>query len=126
MEEIVEKLLNCKILSIKVVQELWKGYGCIYRITTENKPEESIIVKYISPPNNSGDAHVQKIESFHIEDRFYRKYAAEMTLCRTPKLIASDFSVNNKFVMVMEDLDSAGYMERKLNRELVFRFILIF
>lgn len=78
MEEIVEKILKCHLITKLIVKQLWEGYGNIFRVTAESSPGETLIIKYIEPPNAADDSpvtnfnHNQKMKSYQVENKFYQ------------------------------------------------------
>ena len=72
---------------VKVKEErlcsLWAGYGSIvalkltYRQATRSP--QSIILKKISPPRDSGEAHERKIKSYIVEASFYKYFCCKFS-----------------------------------------------
>ena len=102
------------------VQSLWSGYGQIIRCKSK-ATQQSYIVKVITP-NEAGDhprgwntstSHQRKLKSYQVEANFYQHYAhVTDEHSKVPKLIASSVTTECT-LLVMEDLDSTGYTERK-------------
>jgi hypothetical protein len=102
------------------VQSLWSGYGDISRYISP-KIKTTFIVKHISPPIeqvhprgwNTHTSHQRKLQSYQIETNFYRNYASLCDEhCVVPELLA-EFSENQQQVLVLQDLDKAGFSRRK-------------
>lgn len=126
----IKSLLNdTSIVLEEEVQSLWSGYGQIIRCKS-NKSAQSYIVKVIAPENagehprgwNTSASHQRKIQSYQVEASFYQHYshlanlANYIPFCKVPHLIASTTS-DNHTLLVMEDLDSAGYSIRKASAD---------
>lgn len=78
-------------------------------------------MKHISPPAikahprgwNTTTGHQRKLQSYQIEANFYRKYASWCDEhCLVPKLLA-EFSEGQQQILVLQDLDQAGFSVRK-------------
>ncbi|MGY8886457.1 MAG: phosphotransferase [Flavobacteriales bacterium] len=103
----------------EVIQELWSGYGRIIRVGLENAAVESVIVKHVQLPihkkhpqgwdTNSG--HERKLKSYKVEAAWYNTYST-ISAARLPQCITIE-SYNHEVLMLLEDLDSAGYPLRK-------------
>lgn len=126
----VKALLNdTEIVFQEEVQSLWSGYGQIIRCINKNSGQH-YIVKVVAPENasehprgwNTSISHERKIKSYQVEANFYQNYAhlangslvnqRIISLSRVPQLLAS--SSSNRFtLLVMEDLDAAGFCVRK-------------
>lgn len=105
------------------MQTLWSGYGEIARYVSP-KLNRVFIVKHISPPLkqaeqvhprgwNTQTSHQRKLQSYQIEANFYRDYASLCDdNCVVPILLA-EFSENQQQILVLQDLDQAGFSQRK-------------
>lgn len=107
------------------MQSLWSGYGDISRYLSP-KINTTFIVKHISPPIeqlhprgwNTQTSHLRKLQSYQIEANFYRDYAYLCDeYCVVPKLLA-EFSDNHQQILVLEDLNQAGFSQRKEQAEM--------
>lgn len=117
----IQSLLNePDIVLTEQVQSLWSGYGQIVRCKN-NKSGQRYIVKVIAPESasvhprgwNTSTSHQRKIKSYQVEASFYKGYAGFTNIhCKTPELIESKIS-NDFTLLVMEDLDAAGFSVRK-------------
>lgn len=93
------------------LQSLWGGYGEILRVEIVGGEVESVIVKCVKPPAraNSGVSDARKRRSYEVERVFYERFAPRCSeTCRVPRLFGARESV-----FVLEDLDAAGYPERR-------------
>lgn len=105
----------------EIIQELWSGYGKIIRLSLENTSVDSVVVKHIQIPElrshprgwNSEMSHQRKLKSYEVETTWYEKYSKHST-ARLPKCFAIDRK-NDEVLLVLEDLDVAGYAIRKQN-----------
>jgi thiamine kinase-like enzyme len=105
---------------LQTVQSLWSGYGDISRYISP-RLNTTFIVKHISPPIehahpkgwNTQTSHQRKLQSYQVETNFYRYYASLCDdHCVVPKLLAA-FSENQQQILVLQDLDQAGFSLRK-------------
>jgi len=89
------------------IQSLWRGYGEIYRVRIDGRPA---IVKSVRPPARpTGDAsHARKVRSYDVELEWYRTYAQR---CETSRV--AEFIAGRSGLLVLEDLDAAGFAGRR-------------
>jgi hypothetical protein len=108
------------LYKLQTVQSLWSGYGDISRYVSP-RLNTTFIVKHISPPIeqvhprgwNTQTSHQRKLHSYQVETNFYRYYASLCDdNCVVPKLLA-EFSENQQQILVLQDLDHAGFSLRK-------------
>lgn len=117
----------------RVIQQLWSGYGQIQKVQFSGPQPlgltERCVIKFVdvvfSRPKHPRDwdgnaSHARKVASYVNERNFYRRLAGECNaLCRVPNFIAADdHDPDNEqyaegWLMVMEDLDAAGFPVRK-------------
>jgi len=106
---------------VKSIQTLWSGYGEIARIKLEGASESSVIIKNIILPTqashprgwNTGRGHQRKVKSYEVEMAWYGEYADKCNeTCRVPKCYTTS-TKDNQHIIVLEDLDAAGYPARK-------------
>lgn len=103
----------------EVIQSLWSGYGKILRVDLEGAEMDSVVVKHVQMPSqkrhprgwNSDLGHRRKIKSYQVETTWYKDYAPQ-SKARLPKCLALEQS-DEEVLMVLEDLDQAGYPLRK-------------
>ena len=72
----------CEIISQKQLCNLWAGYGSIKSLIVKYSDDEAeplhLILKVVSPPSDSGEAHERKLQSYLVEANFYRFYCEEL------------------------------------------------
>lgn len=113
----------CKASNVKIketIQELWSGYGKIYRLKTSNPDIPRVVAKHIQYPpakkSHSGRhtdfSHKRKLKSYQVEIEWYKKWSncCDST-CRVPRCISVESS-GNEILIILEDLDAAGYSQR--------------
>ena len=110
-----------EIFEIEVIQNLWSGYGKIVRYGLKGTDAKSVIVKHVRLPEgskhprgwNTDLSHERKIKSYQVETAWYRQWSNLCSdSCRIPECLALD-ALGDEVLMVLEDLDEAGYPERK-------------
>ena len=99
------------------IQTLWSGYGDIVRYHAAGGVVPSVVVKHVKLPDQRGRdnefSHMRKIHSYHVESEWYRNWSSQCDdNCRIPRAFATKDS-DTEFLMVLEDLDAAGYSVRK-------------
>ena len=103
------------------LQELWSGYGSIARYRLARSKRSTVILKRIRPPSqarhprgwNTSRSHDRKLRSYQVEARWYQYWAQRCgDACRTPDCFAVERR-NGETLIVLEDLDAAGYPERR-------------
>lgn len=95
---------------VERIQRLWGGHGELVRVLLDDG--RTAIVKWARPPVASDAGSTRKRRSFDVEHAFYRSFAARCDdTCRVPALIAAR-SDAREWVLVLEDLDAAGYRAR--------------
>lgn len=103
------------------IQSLWSGYGQIVRLELSGGTHSSVILKHINLPDagnhprgwNTGLSHQRKIRSYQIEAHWYQHYAAHCTSdCVVPTCLAVNTGLSET-VLVLTDLDEAGFDIRK-------------
>ncbi len=111
------------ISSTRVIQSLWNGYGEIVRLELEGGSCPSVILKHIQLPEadshprgwNTARSHNRKIRSYQVEASWYQHYAHQCDSdCPVPGCLAVNV-VEGETVLVLEDLDAAGFDRRKEN-----------
>lgn len=123
IESKICEITNCSDCQLgPVVQELWSGYGVIQRATIDKRP---VIIKVIDASEiksnrrgwKSDFAHQRKIRSYDIESNFYETYSVRCTPdCRVANLLGSFRDQHhNRWILVLEDLDAAGFARRAAN-----------
>ena len=95
---------------VERIQRLWGGHGELVRVVLDDG--RTAIVKWARPPAAADASSTRKRRSFDVEHAFYRSFAARCDhTCRVPALIAAR-SDAREWVLVLEDLDAAGYRGR--------------
>jgi aminoglycoside phosphotransferase (APT) family kinase protein len=95
------------------IQSLWSGYGELVRMHLDDG--RSVVVKHVRPPEAApGDTgHARKLRSYAVEAAWYRGFAPRLPGdVRVPRLLAEGGGGEQRW-MVLEDLDAAGYPERR-------------
>jgi len=103
----------------ETIQELWSGYGKIMRVGLENASVDSVVIKHVQMPVyknhprgwNTDIGHQRKVKSYKVETTWYEGYSKNST-ARLPQCLAVE-TKDDEVLMVMEDLDQAGYPLRK-------------
>ena len=110
-----------EIFEIEVIQNLWSGYGKIVRYGLKGTESKSVVIKHVHLPKqehhprgwNTDLSHERKIKSYQVETAWYSKWSNSCdNNCRIPKCLALE-SKGEEVLMVLEDLDEAGFPERK-------------
>lgn len=123
----IEKLLLSlfkaeEIRKLEQVQSLWSNYGSIDRYYLDKEPI-SVIVKAVKLPKanaqkhprgwNTQASHNRKIRSYEVEWKWYQEYAARCSsACRIAECYDSQSEPVSQ-VLVLEDLDAAGFPLRR-------------
>lgn len=115
-----------RIVGTEVVQSLWSGYGQIVRCHLADAPVASVIVKHVHWPGERGRSsgwhprgwatdrsHQRKVHSYRVETLWYERYAGRCSeACRVPSCLSLEATAD-EVVMVIEDLDAAGFAGRR-------------
>lgn len=105
----------------EVIQSLWSGYGKIVRLNLEGAEFDTVIAKHVRLPKqnkhprgwNTNLSHERKVRSYEVEIAWYSLWADRATdECRLPKCFTHS-SQGDEVLLVLEDLDAAGYAGRK-------------
>ncbi|WP_182869006.1 oxidoreductase family protein [Rhodopirellula sp. JC639] len=110
------------VIDVEPIQSLWSGYGQILRMTLRgDHVPSSVIAKHIAPPGFgvanprgwSGDvSHARKLRSYEVETNWYRDWSRHCdSRCRVPACYAIESLAGGR-VLVLEDLDAAGFPNR--------------
>ncbi len=109
-----------KVQKKEVIQDLWSGYGKIFRYKTSNPDIPRVVAKHINYPDNKKHprgwntdlSHKRKLKSYQVEIEWYKKWGAECDdYCRIPHCLAVESS-KTEILIVLEDLDAAGFSQR--------------
>lgn len=111
-------LRACGASSLRVgatLQTLWSGYGEIVRLHLEGCERPSVVVKHVKFPaeaaRSADRSHLRKVRSYQVETHWYQNYSTNEG-CRTPACLAA-CSHGDEMLIVLEDLDVAGYGQRR-------------
>lgn len=105
----------------ELIQELWSGYGQIFRYPLLGSTLKSVVVKNVRLPDqgyhprgwNTNLSHERKIKSYQIEMAFYKQWAEQCDDdCRIPHCLAME-TQGDEVLMVLEDLNSSGFPARR-------------
>lgn len=118
---ILQKTGASSLKEKEIIQELWSGYGKIIRISLQDCSLKSVVVKLVQLPKqenhprgwNSKIGHLRKLKSYEIETEWYKTYFKK-SMARLPHCYAIEHK-DDEVLMVLEDLDAAGYSLRKQN-----------
>ena len=129
-EEVIQLVLSTTgadaIAHSTVIQSLWSGYGQIVRLELIGGAHSSVIIKHIKLPDggnhprgwNTGLSHQRKIRSYQIEAHWYQHFAEHCNNnCVVPTCLAVQ-TLENETVLILTDLDAAGFDIRKDSVEL--------
>lgn len=114
------------IRNVEPVQSLWSGYGQIIRFLIRGGDVPSVIVKQIAPPAvaaqprgwNTDVSHQRKLRSYEVEAAWYQNWARRTdNNSRVPKCLAMQ-NHGSERLMVLEDLDAAGFAVRNATLDL--------
>ncbi len=103
--------------ALETIQSLWSGYGSIVRLALQGSPLQTVVLKHVSLPEkarhprgwNTNISHQRKIQSYHNEMAWYREWAQHCDdTCRVPRTLGV-MEAGGEFVLILEDLDAAGY-----------------
>lgn len=118
---ILQTVGGTSVRSTESVQSLWSGYGEIVRLNLDGGYTSSVIVKWIDPPTNVNHprgwntdiSHQRKLQSYQVEMAWYQQWAQRCnTYSRIPRCLFAG-PLGSGQVIVMEDLDAAGFSERR-------------
>ncbi|GAB5404859.1 MAG: DUF1679 domain-containing protein [Aureliella sp.] len=130
LTEIVREITGAQSVDLgKVIQTLWSGYGVIQNAVLTDAPKLSdeprlpVVLKHIdisrarSNPRGWGNdnSHQRKVRSYEVEKAFYESYSQRCSeQCRVPRFLAAQSLENaGGWVIVLEDLNTAGFAIRK-------------
>ncbi|MBX2872214.1 MAG: phosphotransferase [Saprospiraceae bacterium] len=107
------------LIEMEVIQELWSGYGKIMRMGLKDASVKSVVVKHVQLPIdkkhprgwNTDIGHQRKVKSYQVETTWYDIYGKN-SAARLPQCLAMERQ-NEEVLIVLEDLDDAGYPLRK-------------
>ncbi len=107
----------------EVIQNLWSGYGVIQKVSLIGTEITPAVVKHVDLSKHrknrrgwDGDAsHQRKVNSYEVENEFYRSFSHRCSgFARVPGFLGgAQLGAGQGCVIVLEDLDSAGFARRK-------------
>ena len=103
----------------EMIQALWSGYGKLIRVGLCDTTIDTVVVKHVQLPNrinhprgwNTDISHQRKLQSYRVESAWYQIYSSHCA-ARLPICLAIEWQ-DDEVLMVLEDLDDAGYALRK-------------
>ncbi len=109
------------LIEKEMIQELWSGYGKIIRIGLKDASVDSVVVKHVQLPINNNHprgwntdiGHQRKVKSYQVETKWYDSHSKN-SIARLPQCLAV-VTHDDEVLMVLEDLDEAGYPLRKMS-----------
>lgn len=121
--EKIRSLMNANSVEFgEQIQPLWSGYGSIFRCALKGASVESVIVKFVSLPDqirhprgwNTQKSHDRKVQSYEVELAWYKEFSAGCDEdCRVPRCYAQE-ALGSEFLLILEDLDSNGFNQRRI------------
>lgn len=121
-KEIILKATRASdLFELNKIQDLWSGYGRIARYGLKGGTAESVVVKHVHLPKgdhhprgwNTDLSHNRKLKSYAVETVWYHAWSHYCEqACYVPQCLALEVQ-GDEVLMVLEDLDQAGYQERK-------------
>ncbi|MHC5068231.1 MAG: phosphotransferase [Planctomycetota bacterium] len=125
---VIDPALLCRLSGATAVdaseplQELWSGYGRIVRYHLRGGAVASVVVKEIDaagvrahPRGWATDVgHQRKLRSYQVERHWYQNWSSRVAdHCRLPRCLATDEGADGRLLLVLEDLDAAGFGQRR-------------
>jgi hypothetical protein len=103
------------------LQSLWSGYGEITRYSVSGADVGSVVVKRIAAEPEGGHprgwntnlSHQRKLRSYQVEVAWYRRWAQECSPASKVPHCYGVLQVDDQTLIVLEDLDGAGFNQRK-------------
>tara|TARA_B100000809_G_scaffold261437_1_gene310323 strand:+ start:5234 stop:6205 length:972 start_codon:yes stop_codon:yes gene_type:complete len=122
IEKLVLSTTKAKSLhKVEVIQGLWSGYGEIVRYALTDSQIKNVVVKQVQLSSSgnhprgwgTGLSHLRKVKSYEVEMAWYKLYSHRCDdYCRVPHCFEFE-KVEGNVILVLEDLDDAGYAGRK-------------
>ena len=120
-ESILKATGATDLAETETIQPLWSGYGKIARIELVGAEMKTVVVKFVRGPEginhprgwNTNLSHERKLKSYQVEAAWYSRWSDRCANpCRVPRCYALE-NQGEESLMVLEDLDQAGYPLRK-------------
>jgi thiamine kinase-like enzyme len=106
------------IVNMQLIQNVWGGYGQLYRITLSGGKINSVVIKLVNMPQpnehpkgwNSDQSHQRKLFSYQVESYWYNHYVDfhRHTHCHLPRCLLSEKN-DKQQLLVLEDLRECGF-----------------
>ena len=119
---LIKKVTGTKqVFEEEMIQSLWSGYGKILRYGLKGSELSSVVIKHVKLPDeanhprgwNSDISHQRKLKSYQVETAWYSEWSKQCDdFCRVPECLGLK-SQGEEVLIVLEDLDAAGYASRK-------------
>jgi len=103
------------------IQSLWSGYGKIVRYGVNGADCATVVVKHVQLMSSikhgrggtAAISHQRKLRSYQVETAWYQQYSHRCDhRCRIPECLLIEMH-SNEVIMVLEDLDGAGFGKRR-------------
>ncbi len=110
-----------KVIQLDEIQDLWGGYGKIFRFGLEGACMPTVVVKHVQFPTaanhprgwNTSLSHQRKVRSYEIELTWYKQWSQRCNdSCRVPICFGAD-QQGDEVYLVLEDMDAAGFAGRR-------------
>lgn len=109
-----------KITKLEVIQSLWSGFGEVSRYYWPSRAQTIVIKQFCAPTEsnhprgwNTQVSQQRKIDSYINEQVFYHDFGTLCDkYCRVPKPLVVEVN-NSDQLIVLEDLDAAGFTNRR-------------
>lgn len=120
-KELILKVTHAESMQVsECIQELWSGYGQILRIKLTGGLHEQVVVKHVKWSIDSmhprgwdtNFSHQRKLKSYEVETAWYQHWSNQCEDSRIPNCLAVEHH-DDEVLIVMEDLDQAGFPLRK-------------
>lgn len=99
------------VSDIRLLQQLWGGYGELLRIGLSGSAQPSVILKRVVPPQQKEESYsdLRKRRSYEVEQSWYRGPARHCEdCCRLARCLASE-TLGQTRLLLLEDLLMAGF-----------------
>jgi aminoglycoside phosphotransferase (APT) family kinase protein len=103
-----------EITAVQTVQSLWSDYGQLLRVSFASGEPDSVIVKYVRPPDavshprgwSSTTGDQRKRRSYQVEAAWYQHHAVTLPpACRVPASLGVEVDETGSLTLIMEDLE---------------------
>ena len=118
-QRVLELTAARSVRRVEHIQRLWSGYGELVRLWLDGGSHASVIVKLVQPAAarqlraDEQRSHARKLRSYEVEMCFYQRYSGRCgAACRVARTLLCE-RVADQWLFVLEDLDAAGFAERR-------------